>query len=307
MTALRGASRRAGWRRCRWALALAACFAAGASAGAAPAGAERWLARDWRQVELVLFRHRRAQTDERLARYEPRRYARRLLTLKMPPTPERLGASELVQRCVAWRAPAPTPAVGAALLPTAPLWLDPAPAAALAADPNDAPPPTPVESARMAFAEFEQRLTRRRSQWLQDGLALADAVARMRRSGAYDVLGHGRWLQALPRRARPAPLLAQFGERLPGGAYEVEGTVSVARGRYINLNVELLAPEPPPPGEAWQLERDGYALFAQTRRVRNGELHYLDHPRFGAVVRVSRLALPEALAALAEAAKESLQ
>ena len=43
---------------------------------------------------------------------------------------------------------------------------------------------------------------------------------------------------------------------------------------------------------------ESYLAFEQHRRMRSGELHYLDHPKLGVIVQVDPVAIPEELLAL---------
>lgn len=58
----------------------------------------------------------------------------------------------------------------------------------------------------------------------------------------------------------------------------LDGTVSLARSRYLHMAVDLIYVDP----------NSGIPLqLRETRRMRSGELHYLDHPRFGVLVQVT--------------------
>ena len=301
----------AAWPRMRGASAAgaAALLAANIPLGAAePADVERLLAREWLSVEVAVVRHRVPdEQGEALVLFEPRRYPRGLMLLagsvEHPPVLEAPVAAE----------PAQAPLDGP--LPPAWMWADPPSAAPeedalgpgdIATAPETPPAVPPLVAARAAIAAFEQSLVRERANWRREELSLARAVARLGRSSDFEVAAHGRWLQALPPSARPRPLFAQFGARLPGGVFELEGTITVSQGRYIDIALELIAPVPAAGGAPWQLERDGYALLAESRRARDGEIHYFDHPRFGVVVRAQELAMPEELVALLQAAEEGL-
>ena len=41
--------------------------------------------------------------------------------------------------------------------------------------------------------------------------------------------------------------------------------------------------------------RAGYMVLDESRRMRSEEVHYLDHPKLGIIVRVDPVAIPEAL------------
>ena len=43
------------------------------------------------------------------------------------------------------------------------------------------------------------------------------------------------------------------------------------------------------------LEDESFALFYESRRLRSGEVHYLDHPALGIIVRTNPVDVPEQL------------
>ena len=286
------------------------CLLAGASVGHVSA-AERELrgrlAHDWHEVEVVIFLHRSVQTRELLTRFDPRRYPLPLTGFDPPPS--------------AWRMPAAheLPATEGPV-PPAWLWMDPPslvrlpePATsddsassddpASVANPESGPEPAPIPApapetiARAAFAAFEEGLVRASMQWRTDGLSLTPHVRRMRRSPDYDVLHHGRWLQAAASPRRALPILLQLGAPGADGLYRLEGTLRVARGTFVEVHAELWLHEGasgPAAGEGGR-GQEGYAVLSETRRMRTGDIHYLDHPRIGVVLRADRLDVPRAL------------
>lgn len=68
--------------------------------------------------------------------------------------------------------------------------------------------------------------------------------------------------------------------QLPGPA--VEGTVAIKVARLLHVELDLV------------LDHDGVPVrLNETRRVKLREIHYFDHPLFGAVVQVSPYSLPD--------------
>jgi hypothetical protein len=140
------------------------------------------------------------------------------------------------------------------------------------------------------------------------------------RSSRFTVLSHQSWVQ--PVGSEPTPVLVQAGKRYDD-RFEVEGTLSFTRSRFLhvqtnlwytifeprsgesnpflagfqsNLSDETLSQYP----ELVKVERERGQYFAarthlmfQSRRMRSDELHYIDHPLFGIVVRINRFK-PEA-------------
>jgi hypothetical protein len=143
-----------------------------------------------------------------------------------------------------------------------------------------------------------------------DALRLGRDAAAIDRSGSMRVLFHGAWRQQPQPRDRADSVLIQGGRRV-GAHHELEGYVTLALERYLHIDTDLWLsrfgaagdvqgegpqlPLPPvgiaPPADdaaapaAQAIEQ--LSVLREQRRMRSGELHYLDHPRFGALVLVT--------------------
>lgn len=129
----------------------------------------------------------------------------------------------------------------------------------------------------------------------------------MRRSSLYRPLLHWRWRQPGWERGQAKAIHVQIpaGSALPltdvaagtskfrlqqlrddlnagigvtGSQPILDGTLTLARSRYLHLAVDLIYIDPTS-GAPMELK--------ELRRMRSGELHYLDHPRFGVLVQVT--------------------
>lgn len=134
-----------------------------------------------------------------------------------------------------------------------------------------------------AFAEYERELLDASHVWRAEAPTMAAALGRLRER--HEVLIAGGWRQPLPARENAQPLLVQLGDPDEGRRYPLEGWWSVAAGRFLHLKAELLV----------RLGGEGDAVFRESRRMRRGELHYLDHPAIGMLAVVRSLAVPDAL------------
>ena len=125
-----------------------------------------------------------------------------------------------------------------------------------------------------------------------EDLELRGALLRLQRDGDYTPLAHGGWVQATypPEQAIPIDISLL-------GAVNPVGTVQLHLGRFLHVTVDLVYRAPPePPSQQAAPVADGvlreltlplrYALRIQ-RRVRSGEVHYLDHPAIGLLVVVT--------------------
>ena len=135
---------------------------------------------------------------------------------------------------------------------------------------------------------------------LQDAdFQLADAYDKLERLDAYEPLMHFAWSQlALGREQTEAIPLYRFG-RPPE---DLDGTLTLYLGRFLHLVVDLQLGQPEP--DRLDPPASGFNGFStmpgnpvpptffriqESRLMKNGELRYFDHPKFGVLARVSRI------------------
>lgn len=124
-------------------------------------------------------------------------------------------------------------------------------------------------------------------------LSLSGAWDALRRSARHRPLLHAGWRLpgVRPGAARPAhlgvSLAAPSGGGSGGGPPSVHGTVKISLVRYLHVEIDLLYSRF---ADGAVAASDGtparFRLEAQ-RRMRSGELHYIDHPLFGVLMRVT--------------------
>jgi peptidoglycan-binding protein CsiV len=162
-------------------------------------------------------------------------------------------------------------------------------------------------------AAFEKSLFTSSLQWLPD-LALTAEVKALNRQRHLRPVIHKRWRQPIPARDRPQPIYvsSEFTTSAPGtsaGFAKIEGYISVTVGRYLHFAPTLwyhadtlgVAPVPlPVMGPLPELADNRYFVLSESRRMRSAELHYLDHPKLGVLVRIDPVELPDELAARQE-------
>jgi hypothetical protein len=190
-----------------------------------------------------------------------------------------------------------------------------------------AAPPTAAERAAQAIADYQTQLQDRSYRFEPaSSFLLAQEDARLQRSNVYRVAFHRAWIQPVPDRDRLQPMLIEIGERADG-LPRIEGILGVTRGRYLHLDTRLWYAVDPDPAASvvadpagvssryvvgeigtaksavppMAADTPGYMELREQRRMRSGELHYLDHPKFGVLARVDPIQPPEAL--LAELAR----
>lgn len=319
------------------AVLVALLCAAPARAAEAPERVEDYLTGNWYYTEVVVFQRPAVMehaTDEALVG-RPAPLPRNLRSFRSdgplsaeyplyPATHAYLAFPYLDQRLLA---PAPGAADPEGLDATSVPETPPADAAAAGRSAPAIRPalaPDPLLDVLEAVAAFEDELEARSYRWLpEDTFALTAMANRLRRSGGYQMLFHGRWLQPVPPREAPEALLIEARPQGPSGPL-LQGTLDVTLGRFLHLNAHLYYREPllgrapvnralsPATGDAstwnWQdQEPTGYMQLHQSRRMRSEELHYLDHPKLGVLVITQPVTPPESLSAAVEALEEGEQ
>lgn len=142
------------------------------------------------------------------------------------------------------------------------------------------------------------------------------------RNRGYEVLYHRTWTQPLTSRSQAQPLRIRAGELLtlppqvrvtnqsaaqasqmdkdgaaqaadaarPLRVYPLDGTITLDIARYLHLRTELYYTQPNP--SAQQAASYLTVDMRQSRRMRGGELHYLDHPLFGLLIKLTAVKKP---------------
>ncbi|MDE0065187.1 MAG: CsiV family protein, partial [Gammaproteobacteria bacterium] len=183
--------------------------------------------------------------------------------------------------------------------------------------------PHPLLDWLNAARRFETRLRADSYRTAARGTILRREANRIRNAPQLRLLWHGRWTQPVPPRSAPEPLLIQAGRR-NDGVHELEGTVDITLGRYLHFHAHLwwvshrkaLNAEGAPPSSIPNGTESGshphfpegaeYMVLRESRVMRSGTLHYLDHPVLGVLVRADPVTAPGWLAD-ASAAFESEQ
>ncbi len=155
---------------------------------------------------------------------------------------------------------------------------------------------------RRAFETHERRLFETSYIWQPKPPRLTAEVNKLRQR--FNTLAAGTWHQPLPARDRPQPLLLQIGTPDPRDQrFPLEGWLSVTRGRYVHVDVHLYYRRPSVVAEHFP-QTAPTVLFSERRRMRVGELHYLDHPALGMLARVEPVPVPRRLLELINAVEE---
>jgi len=152
---------------------------------------------------------------------------------------------------------------------------------------------------------------------------LTFAAKRIKGSPDLRLLSHLAWRQPVPKGKLAQPILIQTGQQF-NDEFELEGTLTIRRGRYLHARTDLFFSRfeqmksvkeldwtifseddlefgqrewNPSFNEAEtaavQFVRATTANLKQSRRMRSGELHYIDHPLFGMLVQITPYKLPD--------------
>lgn len=110
---------------------------------------------------------------------------------------------------------------------------------------------------------------------------LSQAAEALGRGGQHRILAHKRWQQNVDAKAETAPL------RLQGSDNGLDGAVRFYFNRSLYLELQLALHN--------RQDTAGAKIYslAEHRRVRPQETHYFDHPKLGALVRITAVGKPE--------------
>lgn len=117
--------------------------------------------------------------------------------------------------------------------------------------------------------------------------SLAGVAERLRNSASYRVLSYQSWQQSALSKNASLPV-AIDGER-------ISGHVRVYKASYLHSELDLWLQDGnqrSSSGDDFQGPR--YPNLKESRRLRSKELHYFDHPRFGAILQLIPVATPDA-------------
>ena len=134
-------------------------------------------------------------------------------------------------------------------------------------------------------------------QRLLDGQA-----ARLRRARGFEVLGQLAWRQPFATNEAGLAQLVYSADLAESGLAEGElllGTLTVDLRRFLHAHLDLyFKASDSTPGNGSEVPSSSgeqtphWIHVQQSRRMRSGELHYLDHPWVGAIIRIERYQAP---------------
>lgn len=306
-----------------------------------------WLSKDWYATEVIVFQRSPVMENsstEKLVIVNERRFP--FAVRAFIPPPHAIGSFYALDPFTRATLDLPTIDINleefSFIEPTDAVEMVNGSAESDAPVPHDGPPPlgrpppviepilepNPLLDFLAMLNSFERSLDAQSYRWLpEDELLMQIEARRIESRDELHILIHGRWIQPVPERTLPEPLLVQYGARV-GNTQQLEGTMAVTLGRYLHFQATLWYREPAlgqqpvdiPLGDAFlasspfsRIDRSitlpepsqGYMLLSQSRRLRSNEIHYLDHPKFGIVVRIDPVAIPQELILLLEALEKA--
>lgn len=108
---------------------------------------------------------------------------------------------------------------------------------------------------------------------------LGEPMQHLKRLDAYRPMMHFGWTQTMLAGSDVSPRPLSFFASPPAG---LDGEITLYLGRYLHLDVDLQLDAASEGGAViYRIDED--------RIFRNGELRYFDHPRFGALAKITRV------------------
>ncbi len=196
-----------------------------------------------------------------------------------------------------------TPPATTAVAPAAPVTN-----AALTPPP---PPPTPDALFRNAIKTFEASLeSAALAAKPTTSKAMRSAAARLASQSNARILWHHRWTQPFGTGLAAMPVYIQAGYPVLGlksleGILHIRGNQGFSTTANLWLHGPFLSEKPEPlavraTGEVGSTEAtvspfNQWHVLSESRNMKSGEVHYLDHPYFGVLVSVQRVTIPAEL------------
>jgi hypothetical protein len=124
---------------------------------------------------------------------------------------------------------------------------------------------------------------------------LADAENSLNRDGRFHVLAHYRWTQTAE--ARSVSRVVRIRGTDPNRPTQLDGTVRLYLSRYLHVDMNLAFQPDAAAGRAVGAQASGASdnpatitfRINEQRRIKSQETNYFDHPKFGALLRVTQV------------------
>ncbi len=114
---------------------------------------------------------------------------------------------------------------------------------------------------------------------------LWEAAVALERTGRHHVLTHLRWQQSAEAKSVSKPV------KIAGETGELDGALRFYLSRYLIVDLNLILRVPPSGGffgALGQEKEETVFRLSEPRRIKVSEINYFDHPKFGALVRVTQ-------------------
>ena len=169
---------------------------------------------------------------------------------------------------------------------------------------------TPAE-VETRFASYESELLKTERVWDEQDIRLTNTNRRLRNEG-YRIIGHGKWHQRIPPRGEQIPIVIQLGALRADGLRELEGSVEISAGRFLHVQLRIWFAvdeydQTTSLRNKWVVNDSNLAYYEldESRRMRSGEYHYVDHPKIGVFVRIDPMSLSDEMQHLVDELNEN--
>lgn len=132
-----------------------------------------------------------------------------------------------------------------------------------------------------------------------------------RTNGRFQPLIHKAWRQPVVSKKRTLPIAVSA----TVDSFNLMGTVKISVKRYLHVDLDFLLNDS---NRTTPVLQDGKSLAAYTRRpsqyrvvshrkMRSEELHFIDHPKVGVIIKATKFIIPEAASSPSDEAEPTLQ
>lgn len=168
------------------------------------------------------------------------------------------------------------------------------------------------EMIELEFRNYERELTQTQGEWHEDGFTLSSEAARIERSG-WKLIHHGRFHATLNGGVEGESFFIQAGQTEPKGFFTYEMLLNISKRLYIHTDIQLWRTVSPTPDDINLANKFGLKLapsvhtMFEKRRIVDDKPNYLDHPKFGMILKIEQLPIDQQLIELLEKFEEAAQ
>lgn len=137
----------------------------------------------------------------------------------------------------------------------------------------------------------------------EEELSLREEKEQLQNTQDFNVLLHTAWRQAIDKEDAMIPIRlkggkvvvsSSFSTEVPNNdTYQIDGTIALGLSRFLHLKTDLVYNQKSPRVKDYPSSSIRSYRLKQKRRMKSNEVHYIDHPLFGVLLKITPIAQSE--------------